>query len=277
MRENEKLVLRDQEQIYKVREPEQTYNVLGVDISPYTRSEFFEVIDEKLKDNYSEDKPLFVVTVNSEIAIQSIIDNEFKEILNLSSINTADGVGICWAVHFQYGKKIERITGSDSFEEICRHCAEHSQSVFLYGALPGVAEKAAETLKSKIPSLIVEGTYSPESPDIHFNELPREVCESLQRASVIFVALGAPAQEKWIYSNLRHLPNCKIIIGVGGSFDFMAGLVKRAPVFMQKNGLEWLYRLYDEPSRWRRMLKLPLFAINVILLKNSSSSSNTTK
>lgn len=251
-----------------------SYSVLGINISSFSEEEFFETIDKKLRNHQRNDEPLFIVTVNSEIAIQTIIDNEFKQILMSSSINTADGAGICWAVNFQYGKKLDRITGSDSLEKICNICAVCNESVYLYGAMPGVAEKAAENLKSKISSLIVEGTYSPASPQVNFVDLPEEVQSSIQRASVVFVALGAPAQEKWIYNNLKHLPNCKIIIGIGGTFDFIAGEAKRAPVFMRNNGLEWLYRLYDEPSRWRRMLKLPLFAINVIFLNNSSSSSN---
>jgi N-acetylglucosaminyldiphosphoundecaprenol N-acetyl-beta-D-mannosaminyltransferase len=249
---------------------EESYNVLGVDISPYSREEFYQIIDQRLMDHDTSAPPLFVVTVNPEIAIQTIIDNEFKDILSHSSINTADGVGISWAVNFQYGKKVDRITGSDSFEEICKICATHRQSVFLYGAMPGVADKTADILKERIPSLIVEGTYAPDSADVQLEDLPPHTQNSIRRASVVFVALGAPAQEKWIHNNLYRLPNCKLIIGIGGSFDFIAGSVKRAPLFMRKTGLEWAYRLYLQPSRWRRMMKLPLFAMNVILLKTST-------
>lgn len=251
-----------------------TYSVLGIDISSFSEEEFIETIDNKLRNHKENDEPLFIVTVNSEIAIQTIIDNEFKQILMNSSINTADGAGICWAVNFQYGEKLDRITGSDSMEKICTVCANSNESVYLYGAMPGVAQKAAENLINKIPSLKVEGTFSPDSPQVNFCDLPEDVRTSMQKASVVFVALGAPEQEKWIYRNLKYLPNCKVIIGIGGTFDFIAGEAKRAPVFMRQNGLEWLYRLYDEPSRWRRMLKLPIFAINVIFLNSSSSSSN---
>ncbi|MCH8567107.1 MAG: WecB/TagA/CpsF family glycosyltransferase [Balneolales bacterium] len=249
------------------------YQVLGVNISKYSKEEFFFLIQERLKDNDANSPPLFVVTVNPEIAIQSIIDSEFKEVLKSSTINTADGVGISWAINFLYNKQIDRITGSDSFETICTYCAELNQSVFFYGAAPGIAQKAADILKERITNLTLTGVYSPENPGIRFGNLPAEIQTSLREASVVFVALGAPSQEKWIYGNLGELPNCKLIIGIGGSFDFISGNFKRAPEFFRKSGLEWLYRLYLQPLRWRRMIRLPLFAINVMLLKASSPDS----
>ncbi len=249
-----------------------TYPVLGIDISTYSKDDFFLLVEERLKEEDASAPPLFVVTVNPEIAIQSIIDKDFKEILRTSSINTADGVGISWAVNFLYNKEIERITGSDSLEIICGYCEKYNQSVFFYGAAPGVADKAAQVLKEKIKDLEVIGTYSPDSQDMPFDELPLQTKLALKNASVIFVALGAPAQEKWIHANLSRLTKCKLIIGIGGSFDFIAGNAKRAPVFFRKSGLEWMYRLYREPSRWRRMMMLPLFALNVLFLKSGSQS-----
>ncbi len=246
------------------------YQVLGVNISGYSKDEFFLLVQERLKDNDEASPPVFIVTVNPEIAIQTIIDNDFKDVLNTSTINTADGVGISWAINFLYNKQIDRITGSDSLEKICTYCSQYQQPVFFYGAAPGVAQEAADILTQRIPSLSVAGAYSPEGPNIPFEELPDNVQDSLRSASAVFVALGAPSQEKWIHENLGKLPNCKLIIGIGGSFDFITGHAKRAPVFFRKSGLEWAYRLYSEPRRWRRMLRLPLFAINVMLLKASN-------
>ncbi|MEX0648875.1 MAG: WecB/TagA/CpsF family glycosyltransferase [Balneolaceae bacterium] len=253
------------------------YQVLGIDISSYKKDEFFYLIEQKLTGDGLPEPPLFVVTVNPEIVVQSIIDNEFRKILARSSINTADGIGIRWAVKFLYGKEVERITGSDSMETICRICAQQSQPVFLYGAMPGVVQKAADNLKEKIPNLSVSGTYSPDRIDVPFEELPADTQYYMSCASVIFVALGAPGQEKWIHENLKKLPNCKLIIGVGGSFDFIAGSAKRAPDWLCRSGLEWMYRLIREPSRWRRMIKLPLFALNVLLLKSSSKTKSDKK
>lgn len=250
-------------------ERKNSYQVLGIDISDYSREEFFYLVEERLKESDPEIPPIFVVTVNPEIVIQSIIDNEFKQILAASSINTADGIGIRWAVDLLYGHRVERITGSDSIQKICEICAIHDQPVFLYGAMPNVAERAAGILQQKIPELSVSGTFAPESPDLMLEELPEETRREMQDASVIFVALGAPGQEKWIYRNMPKLPGCKLFIGIGGSFDFVAGTMKRAPKWMCNSGLEWAYRLWLQPSRWRRMMKLPLFALNVLVLRSS--------
>lgn len=251
-------------------EKRREYPVLGVNISGYSKEEFFFLVQERLKDDNENSPPVFIVTVNPEIAIQTIIDNDFKEVLKTSTINTADGVGISWAIDFLYDKQIDRITGSDSFEIICNYCAELNQSAFLYGAAPGIAKQAADILTKRIENLEIAGVYSPDKPNIPFENLPHDTQASLRSAAVVFVALGAPSQEKWIHDNLKKLPNCKLIIGIGGSFDFITGNVKRAPALFQKSGLEWMYRLYLQPSRWKRMLRLPLFAINVMLLKASS-------
>jgi len=245
------------------------YPVLGIDISSYSKHEFFEAIETRLSDPDPATPPLFVVTVNPEIIIESIVDSEFKDILKQSGVNTADGVGVSWAVRFIYRQNVERITGSDSVEEICKLCSRLSQKVYFFGAAPGVASRAAEILQERIDGLLVAGTYSPAARDIPFDDLPVDVQKSLASSSVVFVALGAPAQEKWIHKNLGKLSCCKFIVGIGGSFDFIAGQVKRAPVAFQKSGLEWAYRLWLQPSRWKRMVKLPLFALNVMLLKSS--------
>ncbi len=250
----------------------ETYPVLGVNISSCTKEEFFVLVNERLQNSDVGVPPLFIVTVNPEIAIQSIIDNPFREILQSSSINTADGVGISWAVKHLYNKSVDRITGSDSLGKICEVCAGLDQSVFFYGAAPGVAAKAADILVKRIPGLHVAGVYSPETPDSNYESLPSSTQEELLSASVVFVALGAPSQEKWISENMHKLSRCKLIIGIGGSFDFIAGSKKRAPIFYQKFGLEWVYRLYKEPARWRRMLRLPLFALNILLLKASKTT-----
>lgn len=258
--------------MFAIENKTETYPVLGVDIAPYSKEEFYSLIGERLKDNDLLSPPIFVVTVNPEIAIQSIFDSRFKEILSKSTINTADGVGISWAIHFLHNKTVDRITGSDSLEKICMDCAEFGQTVFFYGAAPGVADQAAQVLMKRIDNLNIIGTYSPEKPEMPYEELPVNTQILLQSASVIFVALGAPAQEKWIYENLEKLTNCKLIIGIGGSFDFISGSKKRAPIILRKSGMEWMFRLWLEPARWRRMLKLPLFALNVLMLRSSIHS-----
>lgn len=245
------------------------YQVLGIDISAFSTKEFYKRIEQRLSSDDPDMPPSFVVTVNPEIVIQSIIDNDFKEILLNSTMNTADGIGIRWAINFLYGERIERITGSDSVRNICAISAKTQQSVFLYGAMPTIASKAAAVLQDEIPDLKIAGSYSPRNSAIPLEDLPSQIQTQLQSASVLFVALGAPDQEKWIYENMDKLSSCKLVIGIGGSFDFIAGNVKRAPEWMCEVGLEWLYRLYLQPVRWKRMIKLPLFALNILLLKSS--------
>lgn len=194
----------------------ETYPVLGVNISSFSMEDFFVSVNERLQNSDDSLPPLFVVTVNPEIAIQSIVDNSFREILQSSSINTADGVGISWAVKHLYNKSVDRITGSDSLEKICAVCARLNQSVFFYGAAPGIADKAEGILVERNPGLRVAGVYSPETPDSNFERLPLSKQCELQSASVVFVALGAPSQEKWIYENMHNLSRCRLIIGIGG-------------------------------------------------------------
>lgn len=250
----------------------EAYPILGVNISACSKKEFFSSVNERLENKDETSAPFFVVTVNPEIAVQSIIDNSFRDILQSSTINTADGMGIRWAVKYLYYQSVERITGSDSLEKICAYSAKLNQSVFFYGAGKGVAEQAAGILTQRNPGLKVEGVYSPASPDLEFEALPLKTQCELRQAAVVFVALGAPSQEKWIYEHLHRLSRCKLIIGIGGSLDFIAGTQKRAPAAFRKTGLEWVYRLYKQPARWRRMLRLPLFAINIVLLKASKTT-----
>jgi N-acetylglucosaminyldiphosphoundecaprenol N-acetyl-beta-D-mannosaminyltransferase len=145
---------------------------------------------------------------------------------------------------------------------LAQDCATHGYRLFLLGAAPGVAETAGQRLQELAPGLVIAGTYA-GSPG------PSEEYEIIERlraaqADVLCVAYGAPAQELWIYRNLARLP-VAVAMGVGGAFDFITGRQQRAPVRMQKLGLEWLYRLYRQPWRWRRMLALPHFALKVLL------------
>jgi N-acetylglucosaminyldiphosphoundecaprenol N-acetyl-beta-D-mannosaminyltransferase len=146
--------------------------------------------------------------------------------------------------------------------ELAKLCASHGYRMYLLGAAPGVAESAGARLQELAPGVSIVGSYagSPAVAEEH------EIIERIRvsEAEVLCVAYGAPAQDLWIQRNLERLP-VALAMGVGGSFDFLAGRQRRAPRWMRKLGLEWLYRLYREPWRWRRMLALPQFAIQVIL------------
>ena len=154
------------------------------------------------------------------------------------------------------------MTGSDGTRVIAQHAAQKGWKLFFLGAAPGIAEKAAEILRSDYPGVQIVETYGgsphPEDEDAIVERV------NASGANILLVAYGAPVQDAWIARNLPRL-QVKMAMGVGGAFDFIAGVIPRAPETMQKYGLEWLYRLYKQPWRIKRMLRLPLFVGLVVL------------
>lgn len=195
-----------------------------------------------------------VVTPNPEILLEAQKNSKFKEVLNQAELSIPDGTGIILASKFKKEKLKQRVTGVDLMETVCQKIAKENLKVFLLGAAPGVAKKTKEVLENKYPGLAISGTYagSPKKSE------ESKICEKINQseAQLLFVAFGAPKQELWIYRNLKstkNLTNIKVAIGIGGSFDFISGRITRAPKWMQKIGLEWLYRLIKQPSRIKRI------------------------
>jgi N-acetylglucosaminyldiphosphoundecaprenol N-acetyl-beta-D-mannosaminyltransferase len=204
-----------------------------------------------------------VVTLNPEITMQAQENEPFKEIMHRAELVIPDGAGIVFYLWLR-GLKVQRAPGielAESMLEVAGNQAEN-WSVFFFGGKPGVADKAAESWQQKCPNLNIVGTEN--------GYLTPETEENLQTTlkqlhpRLILVGLGVPKQEFWIAQN-RHLCPNAIWIGVGGSFDIWAGTKVRAPLWSQKLHLEWAYRLYQEPWRWRRMLVLPQFAWKAII------------
>ncbi len=203
-----------------------------------------------------------IITVNPEFVMAAQRNNAFREAINSAALVLADGTGVVWATRYLGKPTPERLTGIDTLPLLAQHCAAHGYRMFLLGAAPGIAEIAAVRLRELAPGVEIAGTYA-GSPAPEEEDAIIERVRAVQ-ADVLCVAYGAPAQDLWISRNLSRLP-VAIAIGVGGAFDFLAGRQKRAPRGMQRMGLEWLYRLYREPSRWRRMLALPRFALQVVV------------
>ncbi|MGZ3584431.1 MAG: WecB/TagA/CpsF family glycosyltransferase, partial [Ktedonobacterales bacterium] len=173
----------------------------------------------------------------------------------------ADGAGVVWAARLGGATLRGRVTGIDLLDACAQVAAERGYRLFLLGAAEGVARQAAERLEARYPGLRIAGTFagSPAAAE------QGDICAHIREAGgdIVFVAYGAPAQELWIARTRGDL-GAAVAIGVGGAFDFVAGRVPRAPSWMRHLGLEWLYRLWREPWRWRRMLALPRFAVAVL-------------
>lgn len=231
--------------------------ILGVGVDPIGQAEALARIEGFIGGGQSHQ----VVTVNPELIIAAQSDEEFRRLLNAAHLSLPDGVGLLWAAR-RLGQPLpERVTGVDTFRRLASLAAERGYSLFLLGGGPGVAEEAAARLQRVHPALRIVGTHAgspaPQEEDYIVGLIRR------QRPDMLFVAFGSPAQEKWIHRNLGRL-GVTVAMGVGGAYDFVAGRVPRAPQAMQRAGLEWLYRLYRQPWRWRRMLALPQFAWLVV-------------
>lgn len=203
-----------------------------------------------------------IVTANPEFVMAARQDQEFLDILQSADLCLADGIGLVWAARVIGTPLPERVPGSELVYELAAWCAAHDKSIFLLGAEPGVADAAGQIFQARYPNLTIAGTFA-GSPH------PKESADIVARinnsgADMLFVAYGAPAQDKWIRRYGERLTSVRAAMGVGGALDFVTGRSKRAPGWVQRLGLEWFHRLIMEPWRWRRMLALPRFAWQVI-------------
>lgn len=244
-----------------------------------------ETVDFVLEDNLQG----YVCTPNPEMLLECQNNPKFLETLNASQLNIPDGIGILWAATQIQNKssKIkaitelpfivlapkrfrntlkQRVTGTDLVQEICKKAANTNRKIFFLGAKPGIAEIAAEKLEKKYHGLKICGTYAGSPAEEDFETIKELI--NKQQPDILFVAYGAPKQEIWIKQNLHKFPSIKKAVGIGGAFDFIAEKRKRAPEIVQKLGLEWLYRLGQEPSRIKRIfdatIKFPLKFIKTL-------------
>ena len=233
----------------------ETVNILGVHVNKYTMDEATKKAAELLE----TDECSMIFTPNSEILLYASNNPNFAELLNQGDMIIPDGIGVVYGAKILGEPLKERVAGFDLVCNLLPILAEKKKSIYLLGAKPGVAEMAAENLKAKYPDLVIAGTH-----DGYFKE-DDEVIESINAAKPDFlmVCLGFPKQEIWIYNN-KHRLNAKVSIGAGGCLDVFAGTVQRAPQFYCDHGIEWLYRLIKQPSRFGRMLALPKFGLKVL-------------
>lgn len=215
---------------------------------------------EKINEIISGKKVGRVITLNAEIAFQAQYDENLRNLINGADLVTPDGIGVIWGGR-QLGYDFpERVTGIDLMVSLCRKAADIGWKIFLFGASPGVAEAAAQNLRQQFPGLMIVGCRHGYFNQNESTGIAREIA-SLQ-PDILFVALGAPKQEYWIkeQQEVMKIPLC---MGVGGSFDVIAGIKSRAPGWAIRLNLEWLYRLLAEPSRWKRQLALPRYVLAI--------------
>lgn len=231
--------------------------ILGVPVDSLT----FDDLLERIGIWIGGDTTRQICTVNPEFLMMAQKDVNFYNILSRCDLCIPDGVGLVWAAQRLGHPLPERVTGSDGVPLIARRAAREGWRLFLLGAGPGVAEKTAQILCRQNPSLQIAGTYAGSPSAAEEDRIVEMIRQS--EADILFVAYGAPNQDKWIARNLPRL-NVDVAMGVGGAFDFIAGVTERAPLWMRRAGIEWLHRLIRQPWRWRRMLRLPLFVLTVI-------------
>lgn len=232
-------------------------NILGVNVDKVNYDEAVERIMKMLNEPGNHT----VFTPNSEIILMAYKDENFCGILNSADLLTADGIGVVYASKILGNSVPERVAGFDVSCGVLDEISQSGHRLYLFGGKPGVAEMAAENLKQEYPLLNIvgmrDGYFTPEENDSIIDDINQS------GADLVFVCLGAPKQENWIFENRSKL-NCHVMMGVGGTLDVLAGTAERAPEIWCDLGFEWLYRLIKEPKRFFRMLALPKFALTVI-------------
>lgn len=234
-----------------------TIDILGVQVDSLIMQEAVA----KIRGWLSEDKVRTIYTPNAEIIMAAQREQELKEILNGSDLLTADGAGVVLASRILKRPVPEKVSGIDLIKRCFSDLPKGRNSYFLFGSKPGIAEAAAVNIINEYPGVIIAGCRNGYFKESEEDEIINQINES--GAAILLVALGAPRQERWISRNKDRL-SVKICAGVGGTLDVFAGKAELAPEFMRKNGLEWLFRLYKEPWRAKRMLDLPRFMLKVI-------------
>lgn len=239
--------------------------ILGVEIDSLTIEEFGDKTEELIKNSDKTCK--IIVAPNTEFIMCAQKDEEFFNILKQAELATPDSIGVIIGAKLQKKEFKQRIPGQAYFREIIKRSNEKGISVYILGGKEDVLEKAIFNLKKEFPTVNIigyhEGYFEKDSEEEVINEINR------LKPNVLFVAMGAPKQEKWIYKNRDKL-QVDVAAGQGGTLDFEAGRIKRAPMWIQKIGMEWFWRLLRQPSRIKRMSVLPVYLIKILFKKDKS-------
>src|SRR5699024_4505015 len=233
-----------------------TTNILSIPVAQVTRAEILQTITQHLK---TSDEQLFIVTANPEIIMLTKGQAAYKNAVLQADFVLPDGIGVIVGAKMLNEPLPEKIPGYELVHDLLALSSKEGFSVFFYGAKEGIAEKAGRNAQELYNGLQIAGVM--DGYQFQGEDAAKRIEET--NPHIIFVAMGAPRQEQWIATYKERFPNA-VLIGVGGSFDVLSGTVKRAPKFWTNNNLEWLYRLLTQPTRAKRMLKIPKFLVAVM-------------
>jgi len=229
--------------------PMNKINILNTSIDNLTMSETLEIVHNAIDTN----KQIHHVVVNAGKIVAMQNDLELRKSVNESDLINADGQAVVWASKILKQPLKERVSGIDLMENLVSSAQEKKHKIFFFGAKETIVKKVVGQYASKYTSSIIAGYRNGYFTKEEESQIANEISNS--GANILFVAISSPTKENFLYQNKELLKKVNFIMGVGGSFDVVSGLVKRAPLWMQKAGLEWFYRFIQEPKRmWKRYL-----------------------
>ena len=240
--------------------PLKQVEILGVNVNSLTMAQAVEAVQQFI----AEKKVALVATANAEMLMRSTQDEELKDILNQADLVVPDGAGTVWAAGHLGEPMPERVAGFDLAQELMREAPARGDRIYFFGSAPGVADKAKAKAEELYPGIQVVGVRNGFFSEADEPQIIAEI--KAARPDILLAALGVPKQEKWLKKHMQEL-QVPVSIGVGGTLDVMAGVMERAPLWMQKAKLEWLFRGLKQPSRAGRLLALPKFVLKVVASK----------
>lgn len=235
-------------------------SILNIQVNCVTMDEALQVAETFIAEN----TPHLIATANAEMVMKAQEDRELAQILNEADLVVPDGAGVVWAARHKGHVMPERVAGYDLTQHLLARAAKKGYRVYLFGSGPEIVARAKQQAEKRFPGVNIVGMR-----DGYFDsQQEKAIIHDIQSLSphILLAALGVPKQEKWLAKYLQEL-KVPLSIGVGGTFDVMAGQVRRAPVWMQKGNLEWLFRLILQPQRIGRMMSLPYFVLKILLDK----------
>jgi N-acetylglucosaminyldiphosphoundecaprenol N-acetyl-beta-D-mannosaminyltransferase len=237
-------------------------NILGVRVSAVNMHQTLETVAGWIERR----DPHYVCVTPAHVVMDCHWQPGLRRLFNKSGLTTPDGMSIVWLLKMMGHRSVERVYGADLMQETCRLSLERGWRHFFYGGEEGTAEQLAGRLSARFPGLQIAGTHSPPFRSLT-DEEERNMRKRIDssRADIVWVGISSPKQEQWMSRNAGKL-SAPVLIGVGAAFDFLSGRKEQAPRWIQRAGLEWIFRLATEPRRlWRRYAQYPLFGLLVLL------------